>query len=95
MSRRNQSQPAKISLLQAFQIYAKAERETGSESSTSVLLQEISARGYRGGERTLRRWLIDARQHHEKPPAPPPVPTSRAITGWIMRPADRLSVVRL
>ena len=60
-------------------------------TATSVLLQEISARGYRGGERTLRRWLIDARQHLEKPPAPPPVPASRTITGWIMRPSDRLN----
>jgi transposase len=58
-------------------------------TATSLLLQEITARGYRGGERTLRRWLIDARQ--QKPPAPPPPPTSRTITGWIMRPAEKLN----
>ncbi|HZM83929.1 MAG TPA: hypothetical protein VFC19_50065 [Candidatus Limnocylindrales bacterium] len=59
-------------------------------TTTSVLLNEIKSRGYRGCERTLRRWLIDARAHQQKPPTPPPVPSSRTITSWIMRPADKL-----
>jgi hypothetical protein len=78
------------SVLDPYKPYLQARIDEGV-TATSVLLQEISARGYRGGERTLRRWLIDARQHHEKPAAPPPPPASRAITGWIMRPTDSLS----
>src|SRR5262245_52770612 len=56
-------------------------------TATSVLLEEITARGYRGGQRTLRRWLVAARQHLDRPLTPPPVPASRTITGWLMRPA--------
>lgn len=77
------------SLLDPYKPYLHARINEGV-TATSVLLQEISARGYRGGERTLRRWLIDARQHLQQPTAPP-VPASRTITGWIMRPADNLS----
>lgn len=39
---------------------------------------------HRGGERTLRRWLINARAGTHQPPEPPPVPSARAITGWIV-----------
>ena len=78
------------SLLDPHKPYLQARIDEGV-SATSVLLQEILARGYRGGERTLRRWLIDVRAHLQQPPAPPPVPSSRTITSWIMRPADKLS----
>lgn len=60
-------------------------------TSTNRLLAEIRGRGYRGGERTLRRWLIQTRGQKRQPPAPPPPPPSRTITGWIMRPDDKLS----
>jgi len=39
---------------------------------------------------TPRRWLIDARTRLQRPPEPPPVPSSGTITGWIMRSADKL-----
>ena len=78
------------SVLDPYKPYLQARINEGV-TATSILLQEITTRGYRGGERTLRRWLIDARQHQQKPPAPPPPPASRTITGWIMRPADRLN----
>ena len=78
------------SLLDPHKPYLQARIDEGVISTTQ-LLQEIVARGYRGGERTLRRWLIDARTHRERPPAPPPPPSARTITSWIMRPADKLS----
>lgn len=59
-------------------------------TATSVLLEEIRARGYRGSERTLRRHLVQIRGPEQPPPAPP-VPSAREITAWIMRPDDRLS----
>lgn len=55
------------------------------------MLAEITERGYRGGERTLRRWLVDARAHQQRPPAPLPPASARTITGWIVRPVDKLS----
>lgn len=78
------------SLLDPHKPYLQARIDEGVISTTQ-LLQEIVARGYRGGERTLRRWLVAARTHRERPPAPPPPPSSRTITSWIMRPADKLS----
>ncbi len=78
------------SVLDPYKPYLQTRIDEGV-TATTVLLQEIIARGYRGGERTLRRWLIDAREHQHKPPAPPPPPASRAITGWIMRPTDKLN----
>jgi hypothetical protein len=78
------------SLLDPFKPYLRARIDDGA-TATSILLGEIRGRGYRGGERTLRRWLINARAHLQQPPEPPPVPSARTITGWIMRPADKLS----
>ena len=78
------------SLLDPHKPYLQARIDKGV-TATTVLLNEIRARGYRGGQRTLRRWLIDVRGHVQTPPAPPPVPSSRTITGWIMRPADKLN----
>jgi transposase len=78
------------SLLDAHKPYLQARIDEGV-TATTRLLAEITERGYRGGERTLRRWLIDARAHLQRPPPPPPPPSARTITGWIMRPADKLS----
>jgi transposase len=60
-------------------------------TGTNQLLAEIRARGYRGGERTLRRYLVSIRGRNEPAPVPPPVPPARDITGWIMRPVDKLT----
>lgn len=79
-------------LLDPHKPYLRARIDEGV-TATSVLLQELRGRGYRGSERTLRRWLIDARAHLHTPPPPPPVPSARTITGWIMRPADKLSEI--
>lgn len=76
------------SILDRFKPYLQ-QRCTDGVTSTGQLLDEITARGYTGGERTLRRWLVDIRGRDE--PAPPPTPRARDITGWIMRPADKLT----
>jgi transposase len=76
-------------MLGPFKPYLQARCADGV-TATSVLYEEIRARGYRGGVRTLRRFLAHVRGPH-RPPAPPPVPSARQINGWIMRPDDKLS----
>lgn len=78
------------SVLDPYKPYLQARINDGV-TATTVVLQEIQARGYRGGERTLRRWLIEARASIHNPPAPAPVPSARTITSWIMRPSENLS----
>ena len=60
-------------------------------TGTSALLAEIRERRYQGGERTLRRYLIATRGTTTTEPTPPPVPSSRTITAWIMRPSGKLT----
>lgn len=43
-------------------------------TGTGQLLAEIRGQGYRGGERTLRRYLVTIRGRGEIPPAPSPAP---------------------
>jgi transposase len=80
--------PTRDSILDRFKPYLQ-QRCAAGITSTAQLLDEITARGYTGGERTLRRWLVDIRGRDE--PAPPPAPRARDITGWILRPADKLT----
>jgi transposase len=74
-------------LLEPFKPYLQARCGEGV-TATSVLFEEIRARGYRGGIRTLRRFLADVRGPE---PKPAPVPAARRITAWIMRPDHKLS----
>jgi transposase len=75
-------------VLSPFKAYLQTRCAEGV-TATSVLYGEIRARGYRGSERTLRRFLVDVRGH-DRPPDPPSVPSACEITGWIMRPGDKL-----
>jgi hypothetical protein len=81
---------ARDSILDPFKPYLQ-QRCTDGVTGTNQLLAEIRARGYRGAERTLRRWLISIRGRNTPAPVPPPVPPARDITGWIMRPVDKLT----
>jgi hypothetical protein len=81
---------ARDSILDRFKPYLQ-QRCAEGVTATNQLLAEIRARGFRGGERTLRRWLIGIRGTDPFVPAPPPVPPARDITGWIMRPVDKLT----
>jgi transposase len=80
----------RTSLLDAHKPYLH-QRCSEGVTGTNQLLAEIRTRGYRGSQRTLRRYLINIRGTSTTPPPPPPPPTSRDITTWIMRPASNLS----
>lgn len=58
--------------------------------TTDVLLVELRERGYRCSQRTLRRYLSQARQAAPAAAPPAPILSARQITGWIMRPDDKL-----
>ncbi|RSM36001.1 ISL3 family transposase, partial [Actinoplanes sp. ATCC 53533] len=78
------------SILDRYKGYLQQRCKDGI-TGTTELLAEIRARGYRGGERTLRRYLINLRGCDQPTLAPPPVPPARDITGWIMRPDGKLT----
>jgi hypothetical protein len=80
---------ARDRILDRFKPYLQ--RCAAGVTSTAQLLDEITARGYTGRERTLRRWLVGIRGDE---PVPPPVPRARDITGWILRPTRRLLLQR-
>src|SRR6185295_16560970 len=61
------------------------------ETNTTTLLAEIRARGYRGGTRTLRRWLVGIRGPQPKSTSASAAPSTRDITGLIMRPGKDLT----
>lgn len=82
--------PTGRSVLAAFKPYLHSRVEQEPDASTDTLLQELRQRGYRGSLRTLREYLAQIRREIPKAPPPPPVPSARQITGWIMRPDDKL-----
>lgn len=58
--------------------------------STQTLLAEVRAQGFKGSERTLRRWLIKLRGAIAEPEIPKPVKV-RDFVAWIMRPHEKLT----
>jgi transposase len=82
--------PRRSGLLEAHTSYLQ-QRCADGVTGTGQLLDEIRGRGYRGGERTLRRYLIAIRGTPTTPPPAPPPPSSRTITSWIMRPPAKLN----
>ena len=81
---------ARDSILDGFKPYLH-QRIVEGVVGTNQLLAEIRAQGFKGAERTLRRWLISVRGRNTPPPVPPAPPPTRDITGWIMRPIDKLT----
>jgi hypothetical protein len=81
---------ARTSILESHKPYLR-QRCADGVTGTLQLLSEIRARGYTGSERTLRRFLIALRGRPEPTVEPPPVPPTRDITAWIMRPVDKLT----
>jgi transposase len=81
---------ARDSILDVFKPYLH-QRIAEGVVGTNQLLAEIRDRGYKGAERTLRRWLISVRGRNTPAPVPPTPPPTRDITGWIMRPIDKLT----
>ncbi|MEV6964486.1 transposase [Hamadaea sp. NPDC051192] len=81
---------ARTSLVDPFKPYLQARCNEGV-TSTNQLLAEITAQGYRGGERTLRRYLISIRGTEQAAPPQPKVPSARQLAALIMRPDARLT----
>jgi transposase len=77
-------------VLAAFKPFLHGRLDHQPGASTGDLLDEIRRRGYRGSERTLRRYLSQIRRQDAASPAPPPVASAREITAWIMRPHHKL-----
>jgi transposase len=77
-------------VLAAFKPFLRGRLDHQPGASTGDLLDEIRRRGYRGSERTLRRYLNTIRRQDTAAPAPPPVASAREITAWIMRPHHKL-----
>jgi transposase len=81
--------PGRHRVIASFMPYLQ-QRLNDGVTSAEVLLDELRDRGYRGSARTLRRALAELHRHLQTP-APPQVPSARQLTGWIMRPDERLS----
>lgn len=77
-------------VLSEFEPYLHDRVGQDPDLGNEQLFREIRKRGYRGSLRTLRTYLAQIRRQRSAPPAPPPVPSARQITGWIMRPDDKL-----
>jgi transposase len=76
------------SLLDRFKPHLH-ERFNAGCTDAARLTEEITAMGYRGSDKTVRRYLHPFRATLTAPPAKPVPPTVRAVTSWLTRrPAD-------
>jgi hypothetical protein len=80
----------RYSMLDSFAPYL-LNRCAEGVTATTLLFNEIKARGYTGGSRTLRRWLVEVRGDEPQPATPPPPPSTRDITDLIRRPSAKLT----
>jgi transposase len=59
--------------------------------NASALHREIQLLGWRGGLRTVERYIAQPRERTDPPPATPTPPKPRKVAGWIMSDPDHLS----
>jgi transposase len=78
------------SLLDRFKPYLH-ERFNAGCTDAARLTEEITARGYRGSDKTVRRYLHPFRATLTAPPARPTPPTVRQVTGWLTRRPEDLT----
>ncbi len=78
------------SLLDAFKPYLH-ERFNAGHTDAAALTEQIKARGYRGSDKTVRRYLQPFRASLTAPPPVPAAPSVRQVTGWLTRRPDTLS----
>jgi transposase-like protein len=77
--------------LDRFKPYLQAQFAAG-HTNAKELYHQICERGFSGGYSTLSRYVRTLRDGTAVPvPAPAPVPSPRTISGWIMRPREKLS----
>ena len=77
------------SLLDAYKPYLHERFNTG-HTDAAALTAEITALGYRGSDKTVRRYLQPFRAAMTAPPAVPLAPSVRQVTGWLTRHPDSL-----
>ncbi|MGW5153552.1 ISL3 family transposase [Rhodococcus koreensis] len=80
----------RTSLLDEFKPYLH-ERFNAGCTDAARLTCEIVERGYRGSDKTVRRYLQPLRDAHNALPPPAVAPTIRQTTGWLTRRPDRLT----
>ena len=68
------------------------ERFNSGHTDAAALTVEIQGMGYRGSDKTVRRYLQSFRATLTAPPATPVVPSVRQVTGWLTRHPDSLEV---
>jgi len=67
------------------------QRWTAGVTDAVALTAEITALGYRGSSKTVRRYLQPLRGGQTTTPRPPTAPTARDATGWLTRHPDSLT----
>ncbi len=78
------------SLLDPFKPYLN-QRFNAGHTDAARLTEEITAMGYRGSDKTVRRYLHPFRATMIAPPAKPVPPTVRKVTGWLTRRPEDLT----
>jgi transposase len=78
------------SLLDRFKPYLH-ERFNAGCIDAARLTEEITAMGYRGSDKTVRRYLQPFRANLTAPPPRPTPPTVRAVTSWLTRRPEDLT----
>jgi transposase len=81
---------SRASLLDAFKPYLH-ERFNAGHIDAAALTAEIKAMGYRGSDKTVRRYLHPFRAALVAPPPVLTPPSVRQVTGWLTRRPQRLS----
>jgi hypothetical protein len=77
------------SMLDPFKPYLH-QRFAAGHTDAAALTDEITALGYRGSAKTVRRYLQPFRETRTAAPAVPIPPTIRQVTGWLTRHPDSL-----
>ncbi len=77
-------------LLTEFEPYLR-ERFAAGVTDATRLAEEITARGYRGSAKTVRRFLHPLRNALRVRPTQPAAPSVRQATGWLTCRPDRLT----
>ena len=78
------------SVLDTFKPYLH-DRFNAGHTDAAELTAEITALGFRGSQRTVRRHLQPFRASLTAPPPVPLPPSTRQVTGWLTRRPDNLS----